>query len=53
VDYRLLGSALAQARWELDFLASWKRKPAFYMDQTLGAMCILLLPPAVSVDRQA
>ena len=54
VDYRLLGSALARARWELDIVANWKRNPAFYVDQTLGAMYILLLPRApFSADRQA
>lgn len=53
VDYRLIGSALARVRWEFDILASWKRNPAFYVDQTLGAMYVLLLPPApFAPDRQ-
>ncbi len=53
VDYRLLGSALARVRWELDILQSWKRNPEFYVDQTLGAMYVLLLPPApFAVERQ-
>ena len=35
VDYRLLGSALARVRWELDILNRWARDPNFYVDQTL------------------
>ena len=35
VDYRLLGSALARVRWELDILKRWERDPNFYIDQTL------------------
>ena len=46
VDYRLLGSALARVRWELDIEQSWRRNPEFYVDQTLGAVYVLLLPPA-------
>ena len=45
VDYRLIGSALARVRWELDIQQSWNRNPEFYVDQTLGAVYILLLPP--------
>ena len=45
VDYRLLGSAIARARWELDYLAAWKKNPNFYLDQTLGAYYYLLLVP--------
>jgi uncharacterized protein (DUF885 family) len=45
VDYRLLGSALARVRWELDLNRNWQRNPAFYVDQTLGAYFHLLLPP--------
>jgi len=45
VDDRLLGSAIARARWELDYLAAWKRNPNFYLDQTLGAYFHLLLSP--------
>lgn len=53
VDYRLIGSALARVRWEYDILASWKRNPAFYVDQTLGAMYVLLLPPGpFAAERQ-
>src|ERR1700691_3159025 len=45
VDYRLLGSAVARVRWELSIEESWKRNPQFYVDQTLGSVYILLLPP--------
>ncbi len=45
VDYRLLGSAVARVRWELSIEQSWKRNPEFYVDQTLGSVFILLLPP--------
>lgn len=52
VDYRLLGSALARARWELDVVAGWKRNPGFYIDQTLGAVYVLLLPPPPFDDER-
>jgi hypothetical protein len=45
VDHRLLGSALARVRWELDLLGSWRRNPGFYLAQTLGALVEALLPP--------
>jgi hypothetical protein len=45
VDYRLLGSVLARVRWELAVEQGWKRNPEFYVDQTLGAMYLVLLPP--------
>jgi uncharacterized protein (DUF885 family) len=45
VDYRLLGSALARVRWELAIQENWKRNPEFYVQQTLGSVFILLLPP--------
>ena len=38
VDYRLIGSAMARVRWELDVLRSWERNPRFYIYQTLGAL---------------
>ena len=53
VDYRLLGSALARVRWELTVVKDWQRDPVFYVDQTLGSVFILLLPPApFSEERQ-
>jgi uncharacterized protein (DUF885 family) len=35
VDYRLIGSALARVRWELEINPRWKRDPNFYIAQTL------------------
>ena len=45
VDHRLLGSALARVRWELDGVRSWRRDPSFYVDQTVSAVVDVLLPP--------
>lgn len=45
VDYRLVGSALARVRWELDLVAGWQRQPHFYVAQALGPIFELLLPP--------
>src|SRR5712691_8445803 len=54
VDYRLVGSAIARVRWELDFQRGWQRNPSFYLDQTLGAYFHLLLqPPPFSSERGA
>jgi hypothetical protein len=36
VDYRLVGSAIARVRWEIDVLKSWQRNPRFYVYQALG-----------------
>src|SRR6059058_1604831 len=38
VDYRLIGSALARVRWELDVNPSWRRDPTFYVSQTLTGL---------------
>ena len=38
VDYRLIGSALARVRWELDITRGWQLSPKFYVDQTLIAL---------------
>ncbi len=46
VDYRLIGSALARVRWELDVNPRWVHDPSFYVDQTLGALTEALLQPA-------
>jgi uncharacterized protein (DUF885 family) len=52
VDYRLMGSALARVRWELEFTRNWQRNPEFYVDQTLGAYFELLLqPPPFNAER--
>lgn len=54
VDYRLIGSAIARARWELDYLKAWKNNPNFYLDQSLGAYVHLLLePPPLLPERGA
>jgi uncharacterized protein (DUF885 family) len=45
VDYRLMGSALARVRWELDFTRGWQRDPAFYIDETLGGLFQLIIAP--------
>jgi uncharacterized protein (DUF885 family) len=45
VDYRLLQSAVARVRWELEILHLPQRDPAFYVDQTLGAYLTSILPP--------
>ncbi|MEY2496043.1 MAG: hypothetical protein QOJ45_2535 [Verrucomicrobiota bacterium] len=46
VDYRLIGSALARVRWELDVNARWKRDPLFYLEQTLTPLVEALTVPA-------
>src|SRR6185503_21303712 len=46
VDYRLIGSALARVRWELDITRSQEVNADFYVHQTLGAVFLLLLKPA-------
>lgn len=54
VDYRLIGSAIARAHWELELARGWRRNPSFYLDQTLGAYFHLLLhPPPFSAERSA
>jgi len=45
VDYRLIGSALARVRWELDITRSQEVNPDFYVHQTLGTVFLLLLNP--------
>jgi uncharacterized protein (DUF885 family) len=52
VDYRLMGSALARVRWELDINPRWRRDPTFYIEQTVGALEEEFLPPPpYSEDR--
>ena len=46
VDYRLIGSAFARVRWELDVNQSWRRDPNFYLGQTLTALTEALTVPA-------
>jgi uncharacterized protein (DUF885 family) len=54
VDYRLIGSAIARARWEFEVLGAWRKNPNFYLDQTVGAYFhLLLVPPPFSAERGA
>ena len=49
VDYKLVGSALARVRWELDLNRRWERDPEFYVEQTLSPVHELLaIPPPFS-----
>ncbi len=53
VDYRLIGSALARVRWELDVNPVWRRDPNFYVQQTLGSLFeVLVLPPPLDAGRR-
>src|SRR5579871_1578223 len=53
IDYRLLGSAIARVYWELDVIPDWRRNPYFYVDQSLGSVyAVLLPPPPIQADRQ-
>lgn len=45
VDHRLIGSALARVRWELDVNPRWKRDPTFYIEQTLTPVVEALTVP--------
>ncbi len=45
VDYRLIGSALARVRWELDINHRWQSDPTFYVDQAMTPVVEALLPP--------
>ncbi len=54
VDYLLVGSAIARARWELDYVRGWQRNPWFYLDQTLAAVFVSLTqPPPFDEARSA
>ncbi len=54
VDFRLIGSAIARVRWELEVTRGWQRNPFFYVDQTLNSIFILLLqPPPFDTARSA
>ncbi|MDQ6860277.1 MAG: DUF885 domain-containing protein [Verrucomicrobiota bacterium] len=45
VDYRLIGSALARVRWELEVNPRWQRDPNFYLEQTLTPLVEALVIP--------
>lgn len=53
IDRRLLGSAVARVRWEMDVLRMWQRQPRFYVDQTIGTVFDLLTQPDVDLARLA
>ncbi|HWC76794.1 MAG TPA: DUF885 family protein [Blastocatellia bacterium] len=54
VDYRLIGSAIARVRWEIEVLRSWERNPRFYIYQALGAFFEeLLINKPFDRDRSA
>ncbi|MGA1737946.1 MAG: DUF885 family protein [Candidatus Nanopelagicaceae bacterium] len=44
VEYRLIGSAIHRALWELDHLKIWQEQPRFYIDQSIGVLFDHLLP---------
>jgi hypothetical protein len=46
VDYRLIGSALARAWWDMDVMRAWERDAHFLVGQALGPYFDLLLPRA-------
>jgi uncharacterized protein (DUF885 family) len=46
VDYKLIGSALARVRWELEVNPRWQRDANFYIEQTLTALAEALSAPA-------
>jgi uncharacterized protein (DUF885 family) len=45
VDYRLVGSAMARVRYEIEVNARWKRDPNFYVEQTITALLEALTVP--------
>lgn len=54
VDYLLVGSAIARARWELDYVRGWQRNPWFYLDQALASVFVSLTqPPPFDEARSA
>ena len=53
IDYRLLGSAIARVYWELDVMPMWREDPDFYVQQSLGSVyAVILPPPPIQPDRQ-
>jgi len=53
VDYRLIGSAIARVRWELDVNPRWQRDPAFYVEQTVDALQEAIVPPPPFGDARS
>jgi hypothetical protein len=53
IDYRLLGSAIARVTWELGVVPMWRENPDFYVQQSLGSVyAVILPPPPIKADRQ-
>lgn len=50
VEYRLIGSAIHRALWELDHLRIWQEQPRFYIDQSIGVLFDHLLPLEVTEE---
>jgi len=53
VDYKLVGSALARVRWELDWNRRWQRDSMFYVEQTLAPVHELLAIPPPFTEAQS
>lgn len=53
VDYRLMGSAIARVRWELDINPRWQRDPAFYVEQTIDALQEEIVPSPPFSDARS
>jgi uncharacterized protein (DUF885 family) len=53
VDYRLIGSALARVRWELEINPRWRKDPSFYLDQTMTALLEALVQPPPFNDARS
>jgi hypothetical protein len=53
VDYRLVGSAIARVRWELDVNPRWQRDPTFYVEQAIDALQEELMPPPPFGDARS
>ena len=53
IDYRLVGSAIARVIWELDVVPMWRENPDFYVQQSLGSVyAVILPPPPIQPSRQ-
>lgn len=44
VDYRLIGSAIARVRWELDYNKRYQTDATFYVDQAMSPIVQTILP---------
>src|SRR6266516_2416625 len=53
LDFRLIGSALARAHFELNVICIHERNPGFYVDQTLGLLFLSLLRPPPFTDARS